>query len=86
MKKFKLALLGAFIIAAASAFTAAKPVAFSIAYGKDVTDGRTYQVNTQDAGVTYDCISGNEYCLYQDAALTTPLPGQQQNQQFKKLP
>lgn len=81
MKKIQLFLCAALLVGALSSFTMVKEDAFQIAYGFDGI--QWYQVNVEDIGDTYDCVSGSEYCLY-DAENGNPLPGQSQNKEFVK--
>lgn len=83
MKKIQLFLCAALLVGALSAFTTSKENAFQIAYGFDGV--QWHQVNVEDAGDTYICVSGAEYCLF-DAVNGNPLPGRSQNEQFVKLP
>ncbi|WP_026768792.1 DUF6520 family protein [Asinibacterium sp. OR53] len=83
MKKFSFLLMGAFVIAVASAFTATKPVIQTTAYGYTGTEWK--QVNVEDVNVTYKCNAGSSYCLYQDPSFANPLPGQTPNKVFVSL-
>lgn len=82
MKKISVFLMAALLVGVASAFTTVKPVKQQLAYG---FDGSTWhEVNTEDINITFRCVEGNTYCLY-DAPNGTPLPGQSDDQQFEKI-
>jgi hypothetical protein len=83
MKKFSYLLAVVLIFGAASAFTTAKPMMQTIAYGNDGTGWK--EVNVEDVGVTYQCNNGSEYCLYQDESFDNPLPGQEEGKHFVDL-
>ncbi|MBX9734196.1 MAG: hypothetical protein K2X37_09040 [Chitinophagaceae bacterium] len=83
MKKISVFLLGALIIGVASAFTTASKAVPQTAYGFDPIDGWV-QVESSDIGVTFDCNSGSNYCLY-DQPNGTPLPGETQTKLFELI-
>ncbi|MBW0178987.1 hypothetical protein [Sediminibacterium sp.] len=83
MKKISVFLMAALLVGVASAFTTVKPVKQQVAYGFDGV--QWHEVNTEDINVTFQCISGAEYCLF-DEPNGTPLPGRLPNEQFVKIP
>ena len=82
MKKISVFLMAALLVGVASAFTTVKPVKQQVAYGFDGV--QWHEVNTEDIGETFECISGNTYCLY-DAPNGNPLPGLSSDEQFRKI-
>lgn len=83
MKKISVFLMAALLVGVASAFTTVKPAMQQVAYGQD--ESGWHEVNTEDINVTFQCVSGTEYCLF-DEPNGTPLPGRLSNEQFVKIP
>lgn len=79
MKKLRMFLLAAMVIGVASAFTTTSKMSMSVAYGND---GTWHEVDPVNIGVTFDCNAGTNYCLYQDASFSNPLPNQSQDKIF----
>jgi hypothetical protein len=83
MKKIKLLSLAlAIFFVAFSAFT--KPKADTTLYGKD-SNGGVHTVLASQENISWRCISGSNYCVYFDAALTQPRETTQ-SFQFKTIP
>lgn len=84
MKKARLFLLAALLIGIGSAFTTAKPVTFTDAYGTEDNGATWILVQQEDIGVTYTCDSGAQHCLYASDSFDTPVTPES-NKQFRSL-
>lgn len=80
MKKLSIFLAAAMLVGIGSAFTTVQPLKTTQAHGLYM--GNWYTVDPDDVGKTFDCITGNEYCLYGSENTNDPLPGESQDQQF----
>jgi hypothetical protein len=80
MKKLSIFLAAAMLVGIGSAFTTVQPLKTTAAHGLYM--GNWYTVDTDDVGLTYNCINGSDYCLFGSEDTNDPLPGESQNKQF----
>jgi Family of unknown function (DUF6520) len=71
MKQFKLFLAAALLFGIGSAFTNVQSSKSGLAYGNDGT--RWIQVDPAQIGVTYDCVQGTSFCLYEEPNFDHPI-------------
>ncbi len=71
MKKTKLFLLAAMVVAIGSAFTTVKAVKLDVAYG--YYDSQWIAVDPAREGEDFLCNTGTTYCLYEDQSFDHPI-------------